>query len=427
MRILCRKYTIHALKEKEMEQASDMAYQQINADTIDKWVSEGWEWGRPVSHETYLAAQNGQWNVLLTPTKPVPHAWFGDLKNKRILGLASGGGQQMPIFAALGAKVTVLDYSPRQLESEKMCSERDGYDIEIIRADMTRPLPFADESFDLVFHPVSNVYIRSVQPVWNECFRILKKGGVLLAGLDNGINFVFDEKEEYVTNTLPFDPVNNTDQLRQLQEQDCGVQFSHTADEQLEGQLKAGFEITDIYEDTNGTGNLHEHNVPTFWATRAVRKQQSRDSGNTDYAALCEELDVISQDVRYPESILANAAALIWDNLTGINWCGFYLMRDGQLALGSFQGKIACTEISLGKGVCGTAAVRNETVLVGNVHTFDGHIACDSASNSEIVVPVHKDGRLYGVLDIDSPLYARFTADDRTGLEQVVRTLEKHI
>ncbi len=95
-------------------------YQDINASTIDKWIEEGWEWGKPISHEEYAAACSGRWSVLLTPTKPVPKEWFGDLKGKRLLGLASGGGQQMPIFAALGAECTVLDYSPKQLESERL-------------------------------------------------------------------------------------------------------------------------------------------------------------------------------------------------------------------------------------------------------------------------------------------------------------------
>ena len=144
----------------------------------------------------------------------------------------------------------------------------------------------------------------------------------------------------------------------------------------------------------------------------------------TDYTELSSSLTAISQEVRYNISILSNASALIWDALPDLNWCGFYLMQDGKLILGPFQGKIACTEIELGKGVCGTAAINDRTVLVKDVHTFDGHIACDSASNSEIVVPVHKDGKLYGVLDIDSPSLARFTEEDKVGLEMTVAALE---
>lgn len=248
-----------------------MNYQQINAQTIDRWVADGWEWGKPVTHEIFEAAQRGEWDVLLTPTKPVPHEWFGELRGKRVLGLASGGGQQMPIFTALGAKCTVLDYSPKQLESERMVAEREGYDIEIVRADMTKPLPFEDGSFDLIFHPVSNCYVREVLPIWRECFRVLRRGGVLLAGLDNGLGYAFNDEETALVNTLPFDPLANEEQLRILEAGDDGIQFSHTIEEQIGGQLAAGLRLTDVYGDTNGTGNLHEHNIPTYWATRALK------------------------------------------------------------------------------------------------------------------------------------------------------------
>jgi len=248
-----------------------MNYQDINARTIDRWVEEGWEWGIPVTHEDFIAAQNGKWDMLLTPTKPVPHAWFGDLKGKKVLGLASGGGQQMPIFAALGAECTVLDYSPKQLESERIVAHREGYDICIIRADMTKPLPFVDDEFDLIFHPVSNCYVEKVEPIFSECFRILKHGGILLCGLGNEVNYLVDENETVISNEMPFNPLTNDRYRRQLEEEDCGVQFSHTTEEQLGGQLKAGFILTDIFGDTNGEGRLHEMNIETYYATRAVK------------------------------------------------------------------------------------------------------------------------------------------------------------
>lgn len=248
-------------------------YQDINAEVIDRWIAEGWEWGKPVSHEVYLnAKENGVWDVLLTPTKPVPHEWFGDLNGKKILGLASGGGQQMPIFSALGADCTVLDYSPKQIESENMVAEREGYSIRAIRGDMTERLPFDDETFDLVFHPVSNVYVRDVEPVFAECFRMLKKGGILLCGLDNGINFIVNEDEMQIVNSLPFDPVANEEHRLLLEKEDGGMQFSHTMEDQIGGQLKAGFRLTDLFEDTNGEGHLHELNIPSFLATRAVKE-----------------------------------------------------------------------------------------------------------------------------------------------------------
>ena len=247
-------------------------YIEINSNFFDKWVEEGWEWGQPISHEVYEKAKNNDWFVVLTPTKPVPKEWFCEMKNARILGLASGGGQQMPIFSALGANCTVLDYSEKQLQSEKEVAERENYEIEIVRADMTKSLPFEDESFDLIFHPVSNSYIEDVLPVWMECYRILKRGGILLAGIDNGINYIFDDDETSVVDKLPFNPLKDKQLFEKSIRENWAIQFSHTIEEQVGGQLKAGFVLTDIYHDTNGTGRLHEFNVPTFYATRAIKK-----------------------------------------------------------------------------------------------------------------------------------------------------------
>lgn len=248
-----------------------MNYQDVNAETIDRWIAEGWEWGQPISHEVYAKALIGEWDVLLTPTKPVPHAWFGGLKGKRVLGLASGGGQQMPVFTALGANCTVLDYSKQQLESERLVAEREGYEIEIIRADMTKPLPFADERFDLIFHPVSNCYVEEVKPIFKECHRVLKKGGVLLAGLDTGMNFIVGTDDRTIVHALPYNPLKDPALMQELNEQDCGIQFSHTLEEQIGGQLEAGFALTHLYEDTNGEGYLRSLNIPSFIATRAVK------------------------------------------------------------------------------------------------------------------------------------------------------------
>ena len=248
-----------------------MTYQEINARTIDRWVEEGWEWGVPVSHETFINAKNGVWDVVLTPTVPVPHDWFGDLRGKKVLGLASGGGQQIPIFAALGAEVTVLDLSDRQLESELLVAEREGYDVRIVKADMTKPLPFPDETFDLIFHPVSDCYVEEVEPIFREAYRVLKKGGAFLGGYDNGVNFLVNDDETAIVNTMPFNPLKNEDQRRQLEEDDAGLQFSHSLNELIGGQLRAGFTIRDIYDDVNGSGRLNELNVNTFFAIRATK------------------------------------------------------------------------------------------------------------------------------------------------------------
>jgi len=252
-------------------------YTHYNAITWDRWASEENEWSIPISHEEFLSAKNGEWNVVLTPCKPVPHSWFPTFSGAKILGLASGGGQQMPIFRTLGAEVVLFDLSDRQLQSERDVAAREQYCIDIVKGDMTKPLPFADQTFDLIFHPVSNSYIEDVQPVWNECYRVLKKNGVLLAGLDNGINFLFDEDEEgtelKIVHRLPYNPLKDLDEseLEKMFMKYDGIQFSHTIEEQVGGQLKAGFSLTDLFEDYNDYGELAEF-IPTFVATRAVKK-----------------------------------------------------------------------------------------------------------------------------------------------------------
>ena len=144
-----------------------------------------------------------------------------------------------------------------------------------------------------------------------------------------------------------------------------------------------------------------------------------------DYDLLQSQLSSLAEADGWYVPLMANAAALLYDALEDVNWAGFYLLREGRLVLGPFQGKVACIHIPLGRGVCGTAAKQDETQLVPDVHAFPGHIACDSASNSEIVIPIHgQDGGIVGVLDIDSPLLNRFTEADRAGLEAFVRALE---
>ena len=144
----------------------------------------------------------------------------------------------------------------------------------------------------------------------------------------------------------------------------------------------------------------------------------------TDYKALNSQLKALTEGVPYRIANLANAAALLWQHLDTVNWAGFYLMEDGALVLGPFQGKTACIRIPVGKGVCGTAVQENATQRVADVHLFPGHIACDCASSSEIVVPIRKDGTVIGVLDIDSPVKNRFTEEDQAGLEEFVGILE---
>ena len=146
-----------------------------------------------------------------------------------------------------------------------------------------------------------------------------------------------------------------------------------------------------------------------------------------NYTELHEKLKALTDGVPQGSANLANASALLWQELDGINWAGFYLAEGDLLVLGPFQGKPACIEIPFGKGVCGSAAETDSTLVVDDVHTFPGHIACDDASNSEIVIPLHSGGKVIGVLDIDSPLFSRFAPEDRLGLEQFAAILERNL
>lgn len=252
-------------------------YTEINSKTWDQWSKNGCEWAVPISHEEYLNAEAGNWGVYLTPTRFVPKEWFLLFKGSKLLGLASGGGQQMPIFSALGAYCTIFDYCDSQLDSERMVAEREGYHIDIVKGDMAKKLPFPDESFDMIFHPVSNSYIEDVYHVWNECFRVLKKGGVLLAGMDNGMNFLVNDCGQSpltIVNKLPVNPLKNAneEEFNRMADDDEGIQFSHTLEEQIGGQLKAGFILTDLFEDRDreGCGILREY-TPQYIATRAIK------------------------------------------------------------------------------------------------------------------------------------------------------------
>ena len=242
-------------------------YVEKNLEVINGWCVNGWEWSVPVSHEEYEKAKVGRYQIYLTPTKVIPAEWLKDIKGKKVLALASGGGQQGPILTALGAGVTVMDFTAEQIKREREVQQREGYHIEIIQADMTKPFPFEIDTFDMIVHPVSNIFVRDVLPIWKECYRVLKQGGTLMAGLDNGINYIVDEREREIVNALPFDPLENGAHYQLCMENNEGFQFSHSIEEQIGGQLKAGFALLDIYGDTNRTGRLSELNVPLYWAT----------------------------------------------------------------------------------------------------------------------------------------------------------------
>lgn len=147
----------------------------------------------------------------------------------------------------------------------------------------------------------------------------------------------------------------------------------------------------------------------------------------TDYELLKKQINALAEEEPYYVPLLSNAAALLWEAMDDINWVGFYFMKDGQLVLGPFQGKVACIHIGVGKGVCGTCVKEDRVQRVPDVHKFPGHIACDSATNSEIVLPLHEEGRVNAVLDIDSIAFDRFSEEDQAGLELIACAIEQSI
>jgi SAM-dependent methyltransferase len=252
-----------------------------NRSAWDREVARGNIWTQPVSSEQVQAARRGEWSVLLTPTKPVPVSWFPELKQLELLCLASGGGQQGPLFAAGGARVTVLDNSPAQLNQDRLVAERDGLSMRLVEGDMADLSQFAAESFDLVFHPVSNVFVPSVKPVWKEAFRVLRPGGALLAGFVNPLQFIFDfevmdaQNKLEVRHSIPYSDLTSLDAQQKQRYLDAGhpLEFGHTLDDQIGGQLEAGFVLTGFFEDLDPTSPLGKV-IPSFIATRAVKPRQ---------------------------------------------------------------------------------------------------------------------------------------------------------
>lgn len=246
-------------------------------------VAQGNVWTVPVGAEAAAAAREGRFSVLLTPEKPVPSEWFGDLRGKKVLALASGGGQQAPLFAAAGADVVVFDNSQAQLKQDETVARREGLTLRTERGDMRDLSRFGDEGFDLIFHPVSNCFIDDVNAVWQECFRVLKNGGRLLAGFANPLVYIFDFKDwdEHQKLTVRYKiPYADTEQLPrgELEERiqaNEALEFGHSLEDQIGGQLRAGFVLTAMYEDFSGGDLLDEH-IPSFMATLAVKPNGTR-------------------------------------------------------------------------------------------------------------------------------------------------------
>jgi SAM-dependent methyltransferase len=246
----------------------------------DAKVRQKDQWTCPVDEETIDQARQGQWQILLTPTRPVPQFWLGDVTGLTILCLASGGGQQAPILAAVGANVTVLDNSPLQLKQDRRVAQTHRLSLKLIEGDMTDLSMFDKETFDLIIHPLSNCFVPDVRPVWSETFRIVRPGGTLLSGFCNPVRYIFDYEFERrgelkVRHSLPYSDLTSLSEVerKQLIADGQPLEFGHTLEDQIGGQLDAGFLLTGFFEDRYGS----ERNDPisnvmaTFVATRVIK------------------------------------------------------------------------------------------------------------------------------------------------------------
>lgn len=255
-----------------------MNIQNINRAAWDREVDRKNSYTQPIGAELIARARQGYWELRLTSIKPIPQEWLPDLHGLDVLCLAGGGGQQGPLLAAAGGNVTVLDLSPNQLAQDRFVAQRDGLAIRTVEGDMTDLSMFPDGSFDLVVHPISNLFVQDVRPVWREALRVLRSHGVLIAAFMNPMQYVFDlhrldeEGVLEVKHPLPFSSVtslNDTERERYFGE-DGALEFSHTLADQISGQLEAGFIMTGFFEDGRPNDLLSSY-IPAAFATRSVK------------------------------------------------------------------------------------------------------------------------------------------------------------
>jgi SAM-dependent methyltransferase len=248
-----------------------------NRQAWDRQVELGNRWTIPVSPDEIDRARQGDWTLVLTPTIPVPHDWFPPLGGLEVLCLASGGGQQGPILAAAGANVTVFDNSAGQLAQDRFVADRDGLTIETVQGDMADLSVFADGRFDLIFHPVSNLFAPRILPVWREAFRVLRPGGSLLAGFSNPVAYLFDlfdleAGQLRVAHKIPYSDLSSpSESMRnRIAERGEPLEFGHTLGDQIGGQIAAGFVLNGFYEDIDPGSVLGEF-IPSYIATKGVK------------------------------------------------------------------------------------------------------------------------------------------------------------
>ena len=233
---------------------------KYNREAWDRQAENGDRWSVPVDSERVARARTGDWQVVLTPTKPVPRAWFpAEFKGCKLLGLASGGGQQGPLFAAAGAVVSILDNSPGQLALDGEVAKREGLEINLVQGDMADLNQFEDGSVDVVFNPCSNCFAPDLAPVWRECFRVLRPGGVLMTGICNPIMFSFDPELEdkgifQLKYPIPYSDLtslNDTERQCHLDKNEP-MSFGHSLTQQMGGLIQLGFVVDGFYEDSWG-------------------------------------------------------------------------------------------------------------------------------------------------------------------------------
>jgi len=224
-----------------------------NRKAWNREARSGSRWSQPVDSDVIARAREGNWEVILTPNRAVPKSWFPPLEGKSLLGLASGGGQQMPILAAAGAQVTSFDNSDEQLHRDLLVADREGLQIRAVQGDMADLSEFESSIFDLIFHPCSNGFVEDVIPVWKECHRVLKPGGTLLSGFVNPVMYLTDQEEGglEIVNKLPYSDLTHMEKGALENRIRAGepMEFSHTLEALIGGQLKAGLVLTDLYED----------------------------------------------------------------------------------------------------------------------------------------------------------------------------------